>query len=166
MTATTPHAMLVDEVRAQINANISGWDASYTLAEEWPAGGRNRWPHDLCIVRTGAASWREADNEADFVTYRIEVLICTLTDDREEALEFLDKQCRAIKLMLADRASDQSPLRTNPLPTTSHNLASVNAAVHRIAVGSTVPATVPQDQGMRHAVMLPLDVTTYETATG
>lgn len=166
MAAADPQSMLIDEIQAQIEGiGLTGLHATdRIIASEYPRKDVH-WPRDVVIVKWAGASVDVADNESDFVRHSIEVVLSTKGDNEETLGQTLMLWVRQIRLTIADRASDRSPLRTDPLPLTSHNLGAINAAVQSVVIGAPQTTSTERDGAFRVGALLPITITTYERAT-
>lgn len=163
MAQTTPKALLAAEIKAQIAAAVSGLE--YCDVETYQE--RQRWQRDFVVILPQNEEPEQADNESVFNSYSFTILVGTLGENRQSAADRLDASLRTIRLTLADRASDRSPLLTNPLPlTTPATLSTYGSAALEVFVEATIIGSEPQDKMFRHAGMVTVRVVCYETETG
>lgn len=162
VTATTPHSMLAEEIRAQAAA-LTGWNADF-LAVAGAVGPLAVLPTDFVRVDFGDVTIEQADNESDLISYAFNVIMATSRDELVDAARFLDAQVRALKLVLADRASDRSPLRTDPLPLSSLDLPA-GVVVFDVRIGTSTAGEIEGEGLFRYARTLEVVVVTYETRT-
>ena len=164
MAALSPLSMLAEEIRLQIAGAIT-FNANSLSVAEHPTD-RALLAHDVTYVTMGEIARERADNESQFVTYGFTVLFAVMSTSPEDGGRLLEDWVRTSSLTLNDRASDRSPLRTDPLPLSTLDLPT-GCVVFDVEIGTSTPGTVAAEgqQGYRLARTVEITVTTYETAT-
>ena len=165
MAAVSPMSMYAEEIRLQAAAALAATlNANQLVVAEHPSA-RSFLTHSVVRVEFLEIERTQADNEADMVAYSLDVLFATMSPDGEAAGRLLEDWARTLSLTLGDRASDRSPLRTNPLPLSSLDPNAINVYLFDIELGTSIPGQLEGESGFRHARNLGITATTYEQRT-
>jgi len=163
MAATSTQSVLAEEIREQVAAALSlTTDARIFIRYPHQEA---IWADESAIIEFGVVTLGErADNEADFVSYEVAVTLVATSDDSEINGQRLDDLGRLVVKALGDRASDRSPLMTDPLPISGLAFPA-NVAPFSIRMLTTEQGVIGEDGGFRNSMRIPLEVRTYERST-